>query len=76
MNNSWPLLLSASLREKVWRKGDFSGAVFDLCSVLERGTDDERGDAARLWFILGKSESLGDGDGITGEVARRTKYRG
>lgn len=69
MNRSWASLLSISLRENVWCKGDFS--VLDLCSVLYRGMDDERGDAARLWFVLGKRDNRGDGEGITGDVARR-----
>jgi hypothetical protein len=69
--SSCALLVSTSAREKVWRNGDFSGAVLDLCKPFERGMDDERGDAARLLLVLGKSDNRGDGDGITGEVALR-----
>jgi hypothetical protein len=71
IKSSWPLLLSPSARENVWRNGDFSGAVFDRCSAFERGTDVERGDAARLLLVLGKSDSRGDGEGTVGEVALR-----
>lgn len=69
MNRAWALLLATSLRENVLDNGDFS--VFDLCNVLYRGTDDERGDAARLWVVLGNRDSRGDGEGIVGDVARR-----
>lgn len=38
---------------------------------MVRGTDDERGDAARLCDVLGKSDNRGDGEGTTGDVALR-----
>jgi hypothetical protein len=53
----------------VWCSGDLSCVVFALCSTLERGTDDERGEVARLLLVLGKSDSRGDGEGTIGDVA-------
>lgn len=72
-NRSWPFRFSISFWENVCRRGDFSGAVLDRWSFFDRGTDAERGDGdgTGLLRVLGKSDSRGDGDGITGDVARR-----
>jgi hypothetical protein len=55
----------------IWLSGDLSGVVFALLSNLDRGTDDERGDVARLLLVLGNSDNRGDGEGTTGDVALR-----
>jgi hypothetical protein len=60
-----------SLRVNVWCSGDLSCVVFALCSTLDRGTADIRGDVARLLLVLGKSDNRGDGEGTIGEVALR-----
>lgn len=63
--------VSSALREKVWRSGDFAGAVLDLCRTLGFAAAPDSGDGARVVFVDGKSESRGEGDGIRGDVALR-----
>ena len=67
---SLPFAICCSLRENIWRSGDFSGAVLDrVLRVVDVLVDS--GDGARLLFAFGNRERRGEGDEIRGDVALR-----